>query len=70
MKTEQQVRREFAAYYLDLRESQKRDGAAVPSKFDEWEKFVRHLFEEDEIPLSGTSWPCPRNLEAEMKKDG
>lgn len=68
MRTEEQVRREFAAYYIDLKESQARDGAKPPPKSREWEFFVNHLLEENEVPPVAIMWKCPRNLEAELKK--
>ena len=68
MRTEQQVRREFAAYFIDLRDAQKKDGAPPPSKSREWEFFINHLLEESEVPPIAVDWKCPRSLETELKK--
>ena len=67
MTTELQARKEFAAYFLDLKASMARDGAKV-EKFAEWERFIEHQIEEGNFPAEATNWKCPRSLEAEFNK--
>lgn len=66
-KTQQQIRIEFAHYFLHLKESMEAEGGKV-SKFAEWETFIEHLIEEGDLPPEATSWKCPRSLEAEIRK--
>lgn len=66
MKTEQQVRREFAAYFLDLKESIESEGGKV-AKSDEWGFFIQHLVDNGELPADAVKWKCPRSLESELK---
>ena len=69
MKTEQQARQEFAAYFLDLQDSMTREGeGAKVSKFWEWEFFIQHQIEEGHIPAEAITWQCPRSLESELNK--
>lgn len=67
MITEAKMRRDFAAYYLDLKKEQGREGGAVPSKKEEWSRFVSHLVDEGDAPVEALNWKCPRSLEAEMR---
>jgi len=66
-KTEQQIRSEFAAYFLDLKESMAHDGGCV-NKSSEWDRFVARKIEEGEIPNEASKWKCPRSLVAEMQQ--
>lgn len=67
MKTEQQARKEFAAYFLDLQETLDREGeGAKADKYGEWDMCVAHWIEEGEAPAEATNWKCPRSLEAEL----
>lgn len=67
MKTEAQVRKDFAAYFLDLKASMEAEGGKV-SKSAEWERCIEHWIEEGDAPAEAVSWKCPRSLEAELKK--
>lgn len=67
MKTEQQARKEFAAYFLDLKESMESEGGKV-GKTTEWEFFIRHMVDEGELPAEAITWKCPRSLESELNK--
>lgn len=67
MKTEAQVRRDFAAYFMDLREQNARDGATV-SKAHEWRVYVDHLASEGLVPQAASRWKCPKNLEAALRE--
>ncbi len=67
MKTEQQARTEFAAYFLDLQESMECEGAKI-EKLWEWETFIQHKIEEGEIPANAITWKCPRSLKPELNK--
>ena len=49
MKTEQQARKAFAAYFLDLKASMEKEGGKV-EKFAEWERFIEHQIEEGDYP--------------------
>ena len=66
MKNEQQVRKEFAFYFLDLKAKMAADGASV-EKHAEWTQFINHRMEEGGVPKEAASWKCPRSLEAELK---
>lgn len=66
MKTEQQARKEFAAYFLGLKESMESEGGKV-GKTAEWEFFIQHLVDEGELPTEAVTWKCPRSLESELK---
>lgn len=69
MKTEAQVRREFASYYLDLCEANAREGiGATASKAHEWRVFVDHLASEGQVPPAASRWKCPKNLEAVLRE--
>jgi hypothetical protein len=59
--TEAQTRSKFAAYFLDLQEQQRRDGASV-SKATEWEFFIAAGIDEGDLPEQARSWKCPRSL--------
>lgn len=67
MKSELQARKEFAAYFLDLKASMAREGAKV-EKFAEWERFIAHSIEEGNFPADAVNWKCPRSLDAELTK--
>lgn len=68
MKTEAQVRQEFASYFLDLREEHAREGiGAHANKQDEWRRFVDHLASEGLVPPAASRWKCPRNLENALR---
>ena len=58
--TQDQVRRDFSAYYADLRASQLSDSAPVPSKCGEWEGFLSRMIDDGELPAHAIQWPCPR----------
>jgi hypothetical protein len=62
-KTEQQARADFAAYFLDLRESMKRDGGTV-NKAAEWKTVIGFWIEEGQVPAEAINWKCPRTLTA------
>jgi hypothetical protein len=65
MKTEAEVRRKFASYFLDLCEENAREGiGATSSKAEEWRFFVDHFISEGQVPPSASRWKCPRNLQA------
>ena len=68
MKTQKEIRREFSAYFLHLKESMSRDGAGV-GKFEEWERFVEYYIEEGSVPVEARKWKCPRFCEAELKEE-
>ena len=67
MQTELQARKEFAAYFLDLKASMAREGATV-EKFAEWGRFIESQIEEGNFPAEAVNWKCPRSLEAEFNK--
>lgn len=67
MKTEQQARKEFAAYFLDLKRSMEAEGGNV-GKSAEWEFFIQHMIDEGDIPAEAINWKCPRSLESELNK--
>lgn len=67
MKTEQQARKEFSAYFLDLKGSMESEGGKV-SKSAEWEFFIQHMVDEGDLPLDAINWKCPRSLESELNK--
>ncbi len=68
MKTEAQVRQEFASYFLEMREEHAREGiGAYANKHDEWRRFVDHLASEGLVPPAASRWKCPRNLENALK---
>lgn len=67
MKTNAQVRKEFAYYFLDLKETNEREGCKV-SKSDEWRFFIQHMVDEGDLPAEAIDWPCPRSLNSEIKK--
>lgn len=67
MKTEAQARKEFAAYFLDLKESMESEGGKV-SKSAEWERCIEHWIEEGDAPANATGWKCPRSLKTELQK--
>lgn len=57
--TEAQTRDKFNAYYADLRDSNRAEGATV-NRAREWEFFVAHLIEEGELSEEARKWKCPR----------
>jgi hypothetical protein len=59
--TQDQVRRDFCAYYADLRAAQLLDRAPVPRKRDEWEGFVARMIDDGTLTVEALQWPCPRN---------
>ena len=59
--TQDQARRDFSAYYADLRASQLSDRAPVPSRRDEWEGFISRMIDDGELLANALQWPCPRN---------
>jgi hypothetical protein len=59
--TEAQTRSKFAAYFLDLKEAQRRDGATA-NKATEWEFFIAAKIENGDLPEQAKSWKCPRTL--------
>lgn len=65
--TQQEIRIKFAHYFLHLRETMKAEGAHV-SKTAEWTTFIQHLIDEAALPPEAARWPCPRSLEAELRK--
>ena len=67
MKTNPQVRKEFAHYFLDLKESIEREGGKV-SKADEWKFFIQHMVDDGDLPAEAIDWACPRSLKSEIKK--
>lgn len=69
MKTEQQARHAFAAYFLDLKASLEREGAgAKANKQHEWETCIAHWVSEGEAPAEAVKWKCPRSLESELQR--
>jgi len=67
MKTEAEARKEFAAYFLDLKETLAREGeGAKAEKFAEWDKCLAHWIEEGDAPAEAVNWKCPRSLETEL----
>ena len=65
MKTEQQLRKEFAAYFLDLKASMTKDGGNV-SKSSEWLFFLQHLIDEGELHTDAINFKCPRSLKSKQ----
>ena len=67
MKTEQEVRKEFAAYFLDLKTSMEKEGGKV-CKVAEWKFFVQHKVDEGSLPAEALVWKCPKSLGSELGK--
>lgn len=59
--TESETRKKFSAYFLDLRDAQRRDGATV-SKQSEWEVFVAAAIDGGDLSEQARHWKCPRTL--------
>jgi len=59
--TESQAREKFSAYFLDLRDAQRRDGVTV-NKQSEWEFFVAAAIDGGDLPEQARYWKCPRTL--------
>lgn len=64
---EAKARKQFAAYFLDLKEGMAAEGGKV-EKFAEWNRCIEHWIEEGLAPAEATTWKCPRSLEAELKQ--
>jgi hypothetical protein len=60
MKTIDNLRDEFRAYFAHLRDAQRADGAPVPNRREEWSRFVAHYIDEGFIPAEAANWTCPR----------
>lgn len=60
-KTEKQVRKEFAIYFLDLKQSMADEGGKV-SKSNEWEFFIQNMIDDGDVPAEAINWKCPRSL--------
>jgi hypothetical protein len=67
MKTEEQTRKDFAFYFVDLKAGMAKDGSNV-NKFAEWRNFIDRQIAEERIPKAAANWKCPRSLDAELKK--
>jgi hypothetical protein len=59
MKTQDQARSEFLAYFHDLQADAARDEYKV-CRQAEWEFFTNHGIEEGHLPEAAREWPCPR----------
>ncbi len=64
---EAKARKQFAAYFLDLKSGMAAEGGRV-EKSAEWNRCIAHWIEEGMAPADATTWKCPRSLEAELKK--
>ena len=62
-KTQDEVRKEFAHYFIDLDESSKKEGFRV-SKASEWESFLNAQIDMGYITASAIHWKCPRSVKA------
>ena len=56
MKTIDNLRDEFRAYFAHLRDAQRADGAPVPNRREEWSRFVAHYIDEGFIPAEAANW--------------
>lgn len=61
MQSELEARRQFAAYYTDLKADADRGGYRV-SKTEEWERFVAAGLENGDYPATAKDWRCPRSF--------
>lgn len=63
MMTEQEARRKFALYFLDLQADARAAGATV-NKAQEWMTSILVWMDEGRVPETAIRWKCPRSLRA------
>ncbi len=63
---QQEARREFASYFLDLQAAMKLEGAKV-CKLTEWSNFIIIKIDCGELPDYAREWKAPRSLKNIIK---